>query len=134
MQQLVNSEFTWKQIREIVVSSLLGHVRREKRRKRLNKPRYRSGVESLEARIEKKLVERYNWFRQKRKPEEYVHEDAEKEDTKDIHKKDTDDKSETVKDNEMPKSILFVQHTKDSILAKDIRRIIQELKPCWREA
>ena len=32
----------------------------------------------------------------------------------------------------MPKSILFVQHKKDSVLAKEIRRIIQELKPWTR--
>jgi len=67
VQQMVNSEFTWKQIHEIVISSLRGHVRREKRRKKLGKPRFRSGKESLESRIEKKLTEKYNWFREKKK-------------------------------------------------------------------
>ena len=32
IQQLVNSEFAWKQIREIVLSAITGHTRREKRR------------------------------------------------------------------------------------------------------
>ena len=29
----------------------------------------------------------------------------------------------------MPKSILFVQHTPDSVLAKEMRKLINELKP-----
>ena len=57
VQQLVNSEFGWKQCREIVVSSLLGYTRKEERRKAAGKPRYRSGCDSLESRVEKKLVE-----------------------------------------------------------------------------
>ena len=65
-QQLVNSEFNWYQCREIIVSSLLGFTRKEKRRKLANRPKYRSGCDSLEARVEKKLVEKYNWFRQKK--------------------------------------------------------------------
>ena len=40
-QQLINSDFSWRQIREIIVSALTGHVRREKRRKMENKPKYR---------------------------------------------------------------------------------------------
>ena len=43
-----------------------------------------------------------------------------------------EEKEEKRKDDEMPKSILFVQHTKDSGLAKEIRRIVQELKPWTR--
>ena len=67
VQQLVNSEFKWQQIREIVVSALTGHYRREKKRKLNKKPKYRSGADSLKARVERKLVEKYNWFRIKRK-------------------------------------------------------------------
>ena len=63
VQQLVNSEFSWTQCREIVISSLVGYNRKEKRRKLAGKPKYRSGVDSLEARVQKKLTEKYNWFR-----------------------------------------------------------------------
>merc|ERR1711963_841811 len=80
IQQLVNSEFQWKSIREIVVSALVGHVRREKRRKRNNKPKYRSGKESLSSRIEKKLTEKYNWFRKKKKEDEDIEEKNRKKD------------------------------------------------------
>ena len=60
VQQLVNSEFKWQQIREIVVSALTGHYRREKKRKLKKKPKYRCGADSLKARVERKLVEKYN--------------------------------------------------------------------------
>ena len=36
------------------------------------------------------------------------------------------------KDDDMPKSILFVQHTPDSGLAKELRKMIQDLKPWTR--
>ena len=131
IQQLVNSEFGWRQIREIICSALVGHVRREKKRKLLNKPRFRSGADSLRARVERKLVERYNWFRKKRKPEEYENEkDTEKE--KREYKQEKREKSEIGRDEDQPKSILFVQNTKDSILAKEIRKVIQDLKPWTR--
>ena len=48
----------------------MGYVRREKRRKVARRPRYRSGIESLSTRVEKKLVAKYNWFRKKRDKEE----------------------------------------------------------------
>ena len=70
VQQLINSEFSWTQCREIVVSSLVGYKRKEKRRKLSNKPKYRSGFESLEARVEKKLTGKYNWFRSKKNKED----------------------------------------------------------------
>ena len=61
IQQLVNSEYNAKQIREIVISGITGYSRKEKRRKIECKPKYRSGTESLESRIERKLTEKYNW-------------------------------------------------------------------------
>ena len=47
-QQLVNSEYNWKQIREIVVSGLTGYVRKENSRKVTKKPKFRSGQTSLQ--------------------------------------------------------------------------------------
>ena len=68
IQQLTNSGYSWKQQREIIVSALKGHVRRESAQiKNGEKTRYRSGQSSLRSRVEKKLTEKYNWFRRRKK-------------------------------------------------------------------
>ena len=63
IQQLINSEYNWKLIREIIVSALVGYVRKVKRNEHTNKPRYRSGKQSLKNRVDKKLLEKLNWFK-----------------------------------------------------------------------
>ena len=68
-QQLKNSGYNWKQTRDIIISGLKGHERREKRRKEKGLPKYRSGKMSLSKRTNKKLLEKYNWFRVKRNEE-----------------------------------------------------------------
>ena len=65
-QQLVNSEFNWKQIHDIIVSGLKGYTRKEKRRMEKNTARFRSGASSLKTRVNKKLTEKYDWFRKNR--------------------------------------------------------------------
>ena len=62
-QQLVNSEYNWKLCREIVVSGIVGFVRKLKRKVKQNIPKFRSGQFSLRTRVNKKLTEKYNWFR-----------------------------------------------------------------------
>ena len=49
------------------MSGLKGHYRKMRRIERSGKPKYRSGQISLAARVDKKLLEKYNWFR-KRQP------------------------------------------------------------------
>ena len=93
--------------------------KREKEGKK-GKPRYRSGVESLASRVEKKLRERYNWFRKKRNK---VEDNDENEPTK-----REDKEKSSVKYDDIPKSVLFVQHTPESQLAKEIRKLINDLK------
>ena len=146
IQQLVNSEFKPKQIREIVISGLTGYSRKEERRKRLGKPKYRSGKDSLETRVEKKLTEKYNWFRNVKKKKEKDDDINNERDTKRdeegsdniIRKfkqnKETGrmDKSKKEEAEEMPKSVLFVQNTLESALAKKLKRMILELKPWTR--
>ena len=80
------------------------------------KPRFRSGQDSLEARVEKKLTEKYNWFRKKKKREE-----KEKEERSECFSERNKDRKEEG-DCEVPKSVLFVQNTPDSQLAKVLER------------
>ena len=62
-QQLWNSEYNWKQCRDIIVSSLLGWKRKEAKKISLGVPKYRSGIMRLKARTEKCLLEKCNWFK-----------------------------------------------------------------------
>ena len=126
IQQLVNSEFSWHQCREIVVIALTGHTRKEERRKKAGRPKYRSGCESLESRVERKLTEKYNWFRKKRKEDE---KEENKLGVKEERKSSAQVVKQERKEDDMPKSVLFVQHTINSGLAKELRKVVNELKP-----
>ena len=55
-QQLVNSEYCWKQCHEIIVSGLKGWIRKEAKKERLKVPRFRNGKFSLKARSDKKTI------------------------------------------------------------------------------
>ena len=81
--------------------------------------------------LRKKLVQKYNWFKVKRKNYDENRENDENRE-ENIKKKRNTEKKEVLKEDEMPKSILFVQDTEDSMLAKEIRKVIQELKPWTR--
>ena len=138
IQQLINSDYNWKQIHEIVVSGLKGNNRREKRREKLGIPKFRSGKYSLRERTDKKLLEKYNWFKQKRNETK----ENEKEERKEKERKSKWShykKKKTVigalledekrKVENPPKAVIFVQNTENSELATEIRKIISDLKP-----
>ena len=138
IQQFINSDYNWKQINEIVVSGLKGNNRREKRREKLGIPKFRSGKYSLRERTDKKLLEKYNWFKQKRNETK----ENEKEERKEKERKSKWShykKKKTVigalledekrKVENPPKAVIFVQNTENSELATEIRKIISDLKP-----
>ena len=141
-QQLINSEYNWRQARDIIVSGLKGQVRREKRRERLGIPKFRSGKYSLNIRTEKRLLEKYNWFRRKKaeENEDKVESEDKKKDNRWCHymkKKPVinaliEEKNEREKIEEPPKAVIFVPNTKDSELASEIRKVIENLKPWTR--
>ena len=66
VQQLVNSGYGWRQIRDICVSALTGFKRQEINRKLLKRPKFRSSQESLNSRWNKKLNEKFNWFKRRK--------------------------------------------------------------------
>ena len=73
-KQLANSGYKYNQVKDIIVSSLVGVERGE--RKRNGKRKYRSCQEILSDKMEKKLTEEVNWFRFKRSKEEDEWEEA----------------------------------------------------------
>ena len=137
VQQLVNSEYSWKLCREIVVSGLVGYVRKMKNKKLHNIPVYRSNKFSLRTRVNKKLTEKYNWFRTKKveieNKSDPVNIDIEKPSNRWKHylrKKAPIDFLEKVETKEAPpQAVLFVQFTPNSELSSRIREVINKLKP-----
>ena len=75
-QQLVNSGYNDTKIKEIVISSLKGITRKEKKRIEKGQNRYRSAEESLMDRINKKLLEATTWYKDTKDYEESVEEKA----------------------------------------------------------
>ena len=139
-QQLWNSEYNWKQCRDIVVSGLLGWKRKEAKKIRLGLPKYRSGIISLKARTEKRLLEKYNWFKQRKVDEiedieDLGDNDKEKKENKWRHyskKKPPIEALEKEKNEKVdtpPKAVLFIQYTANSELASEVKKIVQTLRP-----
>ena len=62
-QQLVNSGYRWNQIREIILSSLKSITKKERKQKENSETRYKTGDESLESRMRKKLLEATEWYK-----------------------------------------------------------------------
>ena len=142
IQQLTNSGYSWRQQREIIVSALKGHVRRENERKLKKESKYRSGQKSLRTRMEKKLTERYNWFRRRKKIGESNEREMKEKRTENENRdrkrhskimKNVENGLEKEKTDELledyPKAVLFVPSTPNSELAKCIRNVIVSLKP-----
>ena len=147
-QQLVNSGYTQQKIKEIIVSSLKGVRRKEKRRKDM-KSKYRSAEESLVERMNKKLLESTSWYKELK-----IREDSEEDKVisdffksndgawKDFRKeekmgnnefrkrkrKTQNRKKETEKPDEKIQAVLFVQHTRFSEMAKRMRAKMESLE------
>ena len=130
-QQLYNSGYAWPQIRDIIVSSLKGLQKLELKRREKGENKYRTGEQSLESRIRKKLTETTEWY--KKTEEEKIEEKnteenrAYKEKTwrewrkkkkwKRIFNREKNDGKESEKKEEGEKlqGILFVAHTKNGL-------------------
>ena len=54
-QQLVNSDYNWKQCNDIVTSALKGYERKEKKRKELGQRKFKKAAQTLRQRIRNKF-------------------------------------------------------------------------------
>ena len=125
--------------REIIVSGLVGYTRKMKRKVRDNIPKYRSGQFSLRYRVNKKLTEKYNWFKSIKVNDETedngenVNKLSKQSKCKWNHyrKKSTPIEAlEKVKQKDSPaQAVLFVQYTDNGELASRIRDVVQQLRP-----
>ena len=152
-KQLRNSGYSQKQASEVILSALKGVMRKKENRSGKEK-RYRSGQETLEERITKKLTEATSWFRirekeENEKTEEVFREENQsykenfKEETKTWKswRKNKRKLSKNVKKNlagklikgenetrEKIEGVIFIQHTEHSRLAQNIRSRLREIE------
>ena len=139
---LQNLYQTTKQILDIVLSGLKGWIRREARKEKLKIPRFRSGQCSLKVRSDKRLIEKYNWFKMRKIDDDKndKNDNDEKENVDKVKKWnhyrkrkpkigaiEMDDAEKVAK--EPPKAVLFVPYTVNSELASQIKKVIQDLRP-----
>ena len=115
-----------------------GWERKKARRKEEKKSLFRTAKESLPGRIKKKTIGKSNWFR--RKKDKKLTEEAKNDHASsrrggsiDIApgvKKMKSSKSSKSSGEEEPETaaVLFVEGTKESILAKNLREVIEKIK------
>ena len=108
-QQLVNSGYERRQVYEIITSGLKGFENKKYRRIKARERFYRRAVDTLEERTMKKLTEKTNWFKKKKKKQEK------------FKKKCNREKYETGEMTEGAKAVITVPHTWGGLLAKLLR-------------
>ena len=158
--QLKNSGYSYKEAREITICALKGIIRKRENRKGETK-RYKSSEETLETRLNKKLLEASTWFKEKEK-ESYEKKEREsienKEEESERFKENTrswkawrkskrkgenkvmknikdiyrrENHKETEKENKI-EGVIFIQHTQHSELARNIKkRKIESNRENW---
>ena len=145
-QQLINSGYAWQQIRDIVTSSLKGMEKLEMRQKENRERKYRTGAESLQSRIKKKLTEATEWYkltggeekdddREKDRNREYK-EKSWKEwrrrrswrKKKNLTNREKMEEEKRKIENGNLQGVLFVAHTQNSELAKRIRSSLENME------
>ena len=149
-QQLVNSGYNDTKIKEIVISSLKGIVRKEKKRIEDGQSRYRSAEESLMDRLNKKLLEATTWYKDTKNYEETAEDKAiedilnpsrnawkecrirERMGNNEVRKRKRKKlERENIDNHQKPQKItavIFVQHTPHSELTKRMRSKLDSLE------
>ena len=136
-QQLVNSGYSSEQVREIVESGMKGVLKKEKRRNEGDR-RYRSSKETLYDRNIKKLTENTNWYREADNPENEEESNVKRKKEKErswngwrkinVKRKRNEKVEIDVDGRKKIMSVIFIQHTDRSELAKKMRERLKILE------
>ena len=123
-RQLKNSEYERKQIKNIIVSGMRGFQNKQERRKRAGEKFYRLAEDTLVTRTKKKLTEKTNWFRKRKKKEIGNLKIGKKKGQNRAGEK----RSHGGEDEGRAKAVIYVPHTHGSRLAKAMREKENELE------
>ena len=116
-KQLKNSGYEWKQSREIVICGLRGYLNKCDRREKAGETFYRKAGKTLNKRVRKKLLEKTSWFKSRKKEAEKF----KKSKGFNLDGKEEKTIKPQVGGNNNIKSVIFVQQTRGSGLAKKMR-------------
>ena len=136
-QQLINSGYAVEQIRDIVQSALKGINRKLERRKD-QEFKFRSGESTLQERMNKRLLESTSWFREEERESQdieaektiYKEENSAWRNRKSIKTGGRSNKKKLIEINGKEKvmSVIFVPHTTNSELAKNMRSKLEAIE------
>ena len=130
-KQLKTSGYDRNKSREIVVSGLVGWMRKRKRREQEGKGFYRGAESTLKGRIRKKLLDPVTWF--KSKPEEDTEiekEHQEKSGRERLKKRKSEEEhgGRNMRMKEEPKAVMFCPYTPGGDLAKRLRDVEENME------
>jgi hypothetical protein len=138
-QKLINSGHSLKTIRGILVSGITGHVRKVARCKKLGTPLHRSANQSANSRRTKKLLARSQWFRSSKEGEEEeattppaTSEERRVADRGAGGKQAGSNITNKPQERSAPvrtTTVLFVEFSKEGSLQKEMRGVLDRLKP-----
>ena len=152
-QQLWNSGYSETQIKNIIISSLRGTLRKEERPRLEGGRRYKCAKDTLPARMRKKLLDKYSWYKeeetkldqelldaQKSSPWDRSSQNLKFKRNNEIIKKKMRERLEELVDHpwnlkekeerkrERIQGVMYVQHNEDSNFAKLLREKLKSLK------
>ena len=141
-KQLINSGYSWKQSRDIIVSALKGIIKKEEREKERGAKRYRTGEESLEERLRKHLTEATEWYKKGGRDE--IEEESERSGKEEKErsrawrgwrigrkmgrKYTNNEERATAVEEGLVRGVLFLPFTENSELARRVRERLKQLE------
>ena len=126
IQQMKTSGYSRGQTREAVVSGLMGFSRKIVRKKRKGDDFYRSAAMTLKPRLKKKLLERTNWYKDRKKDED--EEKGRQSDGRHGCKGGRVRDDRKIKGRNKIKAVMFIPYTHGSKLAKQLREIEMKME------
>ena len=129
-KKLLTSGYSIHQVRTIALNGIRGWERRRTRARKLGKGLFRTSRESMAGRIKKRTIGKTTWYKKKRTVEQ---EDkfAKKLTSRERTTRGYNGNQKTGKEgveNLETAAVLFVEGTKDSKLARELREIIERVK------
>ena len=138
-QKLVNSGYRVEQIRKVIINGIKGYERRLRESMRPGGRRlHRTAKESSGRRMRKKILDKTEWFRKKKtttEQEKGCESNSKGQIPTTSHRKKHDKiVDKLTNDKKIPqdsiktRSVIFVEQTRDGILAREIRNVLSRLE------
>ena len=128
-QKLRNSGYEIEQVRRIIFNGIKGYENKRRRSNEMGWKLHRTSLDSMGARVRKKLLAKSSWFKKRRKTP--IKEDTEHKNYKRRKGGQWEaPKKEQKQEKELKvKTVLFVEQSSDGSLAKRMREVLRSMEP-----